>query len=149
MIITEESVIIDRPVEEVFTFLQDPDNVTLFMTNVISYELVSGEAGEVGSIVHGVVKVAGRKLEISEELTGVERGKYLRRRGTDSPIPYETETRFDPTDRGTRVTFHQESGSLGGVFGALADTVVAKLYARDVRSNLEHAKTLLEAGEPQ
>jgi uncharacterized membrane protein len=149
MIVTEESVVIDRPVDEVFTFFRDPGNVTLFMTNVIAYELISGEAGEAGSIVHGVVKVAGRTLEISEELTGLERGKYLRRRGTDSPVPYETETRFDPTDGGTRVTFHQESGSLGSIFGALADTVVATLYARDVRSNLEHAKTLLEAGEPQ
>ncbi|WP_255315046.1 SRPBCC family protein [Rhodococcus koreensis] len=100
-----------------------------------------------GSSVHGVVKVAGRRLEVTEELTGVEQGKCLRRRGTDSPIPYENETRFAPVGGGTRVTWHQESGSLGGVFGSLADTVVAKLYARDVRSNLEHAKALLEAEE--
>ncbi|BAH55622.1 MULTISPECIES: SRPBCC family protein [Rhodococcus] len=149
MIVAEESVVIDRPIEEVFTFIQDPGNVTLFMTNVISYELVSGQAGEVGSVVHGVVEVAGRQLEITEELTDIEQGKYLRRRGTDSPVPYETETLFESTDRGTRVTYHQESGSLGGIFGALADGIVAKLYARDVRSNLEHARTLLEAGDPQ
>ncbi|KAF0963717.1 SRPBCC family protein [Rhodococcus sp. T7] len=149
MIVTEESVAIDRPAQDVFGFFRDPDNITLYATNVLSYEQVSGEPGTVGAITRGVVKVAGRRLEITEELTGVEQGKYLRRRGTDSPVPYETETRFDPTDRGTRVTFHQESGSLGGVFGTLADTIVATLYARDVRSNLEHAKTLLEAGDPQ
>ncbi|ETT25538.1 Polyketide cyclase/dehydrase [Rhodococcus rhodochrous ATCC 21198] len=145
MIVTEESVVIDRPAPEVFAFFQDPGNVTLYMTNVITYELISGEPGEVGSLVHGVVKVAGRQLPITEETTGVEQDRYLRRRGTDSPVPYETETRFDPTERGTRVTFHQESGSLGGVFGTLTDTLVAKLYARDVRSNLEHAKALLES----
>ncbi|MGW5153114.1 SRPBCC family protein, partial [Rhodococcus koreensis] len=78
MIVTEESVVIDRPIDEVFTFFADPAIVTLFMTNVITYEVVSGTAGEVGSVVQGVVKVAGRRLELTEELTGVEHGKYLR-----------------------------------------------------------------------
>ena len=145
MIITEESVIVDRPVEDVFAFFQNPDNVTLYSTNVISYERVSGHDGEVGAVVHGVVKVAGRRLDITEELAGVEQGKCLRRRSTDSPVPYEVETRFEPADEGTRVTWHQESGSLGGVFGKLADGIVTKMYARDVRSSLENAKTLMEA----
>ncbi|MGW5151842.1 SRPBCC family protein, partial [Rhodococcus koreensis] len=78
MIVTEESVVIDRPTDEVFTFFDDPDKVTLFMTNVITYEVVSGTPGAAGSVVQGVVKVAGRRLELTEELTGVEHGKYLR-----------------------------------------------------------------------
>lgn len=146
MIVTEESVVIDRPIDEVFTFFADPAIVTLFMTNIITYEVVSGTAGEVGSVVQGVVKVAGRRLELTEELTGVEHGKYLRRRSIQSPIPYESETRFDPTESGTRVTWRQESDLPTGFFGRLADSIAAKLYARDVRSNLEHAKVLLESG---
>jgi hypothetical protein len=78
------------------------------------------------------------------QLTGVEQGKYLRRRGTDSPVPYETEPRFEPAGEGTRVSWHQESGSLGDVLGKLADGMVAKLYARGVRSSLENATTLIE-----
>ncbi|MFF0815960.1 SRPBCC family protein [Rhodococcus sp. NPDC003318] len=85
MIVTEESVVIDCPIGEVSAFFTDPDNMRLFMTNVIAYNLISGEAGEVGSIFHAVVKVAGRRLEIIEELTGVDQGRYQRRRGTDSP----------------------------------------------------------------
>lgn len=81
---------------------------------------------------------------ITEEFVDVEPGKYLRMRSVESPVPYVSEIWFDPADGGTRVTWHQESGSLGGVFGALGDTVVAKLYARDIRGNLEHAKVLLE-----
>ena len=51
---------------------------------------------------------------------------------------------FSDEGSGTRVTWLQESESLGGVF-KLADGLVMKLYSRDVRSNLEKAKTLLEA----
>ena len=36
-------------------------------------------------------------------------------------------------------------GRAWGFFGKLGDAVVVKLYARDVKSNLANAKTLLEA----
>lgn len=45
---------------------------------------------------------------------------------------------------GTRFTWHQEMESLKGFF-KFAAPVVLKLYARDVRANLEKAKTILES----
>jgi hypothetical protein len=41
------------------------------------------------------------------------------------------------------VTWLQESESLGGVF-KMADGLVIKIYSKDVRSNLEKAKAILE-----
>ncbi|KAF0963124.1 hypothetical protein MLGJGCBP_03748 [Rhodococcus sp. T7] len=146
MIVTEESVVIERPIEEVFAFFHDPGNVTRYAKNVVSYQHVSGDCGEVGAVVHHVVKVAGRRLDVTEELTGVEQDKYLRRRGVDTPAPFETEIRFAPAGaEGTRVTWHQESGKFGGLLGKIPDGIVAKLYARNAHSNLENAKTVLEA----
>ena len=50
---------------------------------------------------------------------------------------------FTDEGSGTKVTWLQESESLGGVF-KFADGLVMKMYSQDVRSNLEKAKTLLE-----
>ena len=44
------------------------------------------------------------------------------------------------------MTFHQESASFfKGFLGKLADPVVTRMYARDVRRNLAKLKELLEA----
>ena len=42
------------------------------------------------------------------------------------------------------MSWHQEMESLKGVF-KFADAIVLKLYSRDVRSNLEKVKTILES----
>lgn len=145
MIFTEESVAVDCPADEVFDFFANPDSPALFMTNVIVYRLISGEAAEVGSIMHGVAEVAGLRLEVTEELVGAERGRYLHQRSTNGNYRYEVELRFDPDGGRTRVTWRQEAEVVHGLFDARPDSVVSKLYARDVRSNLRHAKSLLES----
>lgn len=52
---------------------------------------------------------------------------------------------IEPVDNGTNMTFHQTAGELGGFFGKLADPLVVRLYQRDVWSNLEKLKELLES----
>jgi hypothetical protein len=74
----------------------------------------------------------------------VERGRSGRLVSEDATIPYTLSFRYEDEDAGTKVTWHQEMESLKGFF-KFADAIVLKLYARDVRSNLEKAKTILEA----
>lgn len=145
MIVTEESVAVDRPAEAVFDFFAHPDGPAQFMTNVLSYKLISGEPAAVGSILHGVADVAGLRLEVTEELIGAERGRYLHQRSTNGRFPYEVELRLEPDGGSTRVTWRQEAGLMPGLFVGLPIHIVSKLYARYVRSNLERAKVLLES----
>ncbi|MEU5841760.1 SRPBCC family protein [Rhodococcus sp. NPDC047139] len=147
MPVTEESIIIDKPVDEVFAFFAAAENAPVYMTNVMDYELVSGEGGKEGSLARATVKVAGRKIELTEELARVEPGRAQHRRSVKSPIRYETVFRFDPVETGTRVTFRQDTEEVGSFFVKFTQPVVEKLYARDVRNNLEHAKQLLEEGD--
>jgi hypothetical protein len=98
----------------------------------------------VGHVARGAVKVAGRRLEFTDEIVEVDEGKYAKTVSNDATIPFSLEFRFEDEGDGTKVTWHQEVGSLKGVF-KFADPVVVRLYARDVRSNLEKAKTILES----
>jgi hypothetical protein len=128
----------------VWDFMMDPENVPVYSSNVVDYELVSGGKQEVGRVCRGTVKVAGRRLELTDELVEVDPGRGGRLVSEDATIPYTLAFRYDDEDGGTRVTWHQEMESLKGVF-KFADAIVLKLYARDVRSNLEKVKTILES----
>jgi len=144
MLTVDESVTINKPRAEVFEFMTDPDNVPLYSSNVIEYEMVSGERHEVGRKCRGAVKVAGRRLEMTDELVEVDPGRMGKLVSKDATIPYTLTVRYDDEGEGTRVTWHQESESLKGMF-KFADPIVLKLYSRDVRSNLEKAKMILES----
>lgn len=144
MLTVEETIVVNKPRDEVYEFMIDPDNVPVYSSNVVEYELVSGEKDQVGRKCHGVVKVAGRRLELTDELVEVEEGRSGKLVSEDATIPYTLSFTYDDEDEGTRITWHQEMESLKGVF-KFADPIVLKLYARDVRSNLEKAKTILES----
>jgi uncharacterized membrane protein len=140
----EESVVIDKPIGEVFAFFTDPDNVSVYSSNIGDYRVVSGGNSEIGRKAEFTARVVGVRLDFTDELVEYEEGKHYKLASTGGRIPYTIDTRFEDEGDSTRVTWHQESESLGSVF-KLADPIVLKMYAKDVRSNLEKAKTLLEA----
>lgn len=140
----EESIVIDRPRDEVFAYASDPANVTLYASNLMEYEQQSdGERGK-GTVDRGVVKVAGKKFEFTSEIVEWSPGERLVSRSVEAPMGFELTQRFEDADGGTKVTFHQEVSNLGGFFGKVGDAVVTKMYSRDVRANLESLKILLE-----
>lgn len=144
MLTVDESIVIDKPRMEVWDFLSDPENVTVYSSNIVEYDAAGDGRAEVGRKAHGVVKVAGRRLEFNDEVVELEEGKSLTTVSEDATVPYRLTIRLEDTDGGTTVEWHQEVESLKGVF-KLADPLVMKLYSRDVRANLDKAKTILEA----
>ncbi len=144
MLTVDESIVINKPREEVWEFMTDPDNVPVYSSNIVEYEMLSGEKHEVGRVCRGVVKVDGRRLELTDELVEVERGRGGKIVSKEATIPYTLSLRYEDEGDGTKVSWHQEVESLKGFF-KFADPIVLKLYSRDVRSNLEKAKTILES----
>lgn len=140
-----ESIIVDRPREEVWKFLVEPENVRMTSSNLQEYEQVDdGDIG-VGTRFRGVVKVAGRNIEWTNQVTRFDDGKSLHTKSLDSPIDFTYDTDLTDADGGTEITVHQDIGSFGGFFGKLADPLVVRMYRKDVRANLEKMKDALEA----
>jgi uncharacterized membrane protein len=144
MLTVEESVLIEKPRPEVFEFFADPENIPVYSSNVVDYDVIEGDPREVGRKAKFSVKVVGVKLDYTDELVELEEGKHVKTASSEGRIPYSITLDFSDEGGGTKVVWHQEVDSLGGVF-KFADGVVLKMYGRDVRSNLEKAKTLLEA----
>jgi carbon monoxide dehydrogenase subunit G len=144
MLTVDESIVINKPRTEVYEFMIDPTNVPVYSSNVVEYDLVSGKNDEVGRRCHGVVKVAGRRLELTDELVELDPARSGRTVSEDATIPYSLTISYEDEGEGTKVSWHQEMESLKGIF-KFADGIVLKLYSKDVRANLEKAKTILES----
>lgn len=140
----EESIVIDRPREEVFDFLTEPSNTPRFDSAMIEVEKLD-ERIEKGARVRAVIRVAGRSIESISEVVEHHRPDRFAFRSVESPVDFEV--RWTLTDLGegaTRVDFRNEAPNLKGFWGKLADPVVRRMYAHDVRASLENLKELLE-----
>jgi uncharacterized membrane protein len=144
MITIDESIVIDKPRPEVFDFFADPDNVAVYSSNIVDYEVISGEPDAVGRKARFAVKVVGVRLDYTDEVVERVPNERAKLESRDGRIPYSITLTFADDGSGTKVTWLQESETLGGVF-KFADGLVVKMYSKDVRSNLEKAKALLEA----
>ena len=140
-----ESIIIDRPRQEVWDFLQDPENIRLTNSNLQEYEQVGDGEIQKGTRFRGVVRIAGRSLEWANEVTELKEPSSFHTRSVESAIDFTYDTELEDAGDGTKVTVHQEIGSFGGFFGKLADPLVVRMYRKDVRSNLENMKEVLES----
>lgn len=145
MPVVEESVVIDLPRSEVFASTLNPENILIWSSNILDYEVIAQSPGQEGAKVRVKMKVAGKIIVGTGEAVEVEDGRRIKSRVVDSPIPFENETRFEDTNGGTRVTQRQEFQIPEGFFGELDDPLVVELYATDLRSNFEKLKVLLEA----
>ena len=69
--LTETTVIINKPVKEVWEFFKDPDNLTLWLSGFQKFEHVSGVPGTVGAKAKHHFLERGKELVLDGELTEV------------------------------------------------------------------------------
>lgn len=145
MPVVDDSIVINRPRSEVFTFATDPENIPLYSSNLIEFEQVSEGPLGIGTQNRGSVKVAGKRIDFLTEVVEFDDGRRWASRSIESPVPFELDITYEDADGGTRISWHQEMPGFGGFFGKLTDPVVNRMYSKDVHSNLEKLKELLEA----
>jgi uncharacterized membrane protein len=140
----EENIEIDRPVEEVFDYVSEADNFPEWAGTAI--EIRKGTPGPVreGDTFTAAIKFLGRRFETPYERTAFEPNRRYMDRATGGPIPNQEWTyTFEEIPAGTRLTRAVE-GEPGGFF-KLADPLIERALKRQVRTDLETIKDLLEA----
>ncbi len=139
----EHSIVIKRPVEEVFEFMNNPENEKLYRSGLIETELTSEGSIGVGSTTREVSKFMGIKMESTGEVTEYEHNRLVASKSTSGPIPFTFKTTFDPVPDGTKVTMEFE-GEIGGFF-KVAESVVIKTGMKQIEGDFAKLKNLLEA----
>ncbi len=145
MVNVETSIIINRPIEDVFAFLTDARNNPLWQANA-GLKATRQEPEEpvgVGTRITETWQFLGRTAEATREVTEYELNqKYTARhlRGA-SPIKEGT-LLFEPVAEGTRCTFTAQLQA-GGLF-ALAEPLLANTFKKSMQTSLAEAKHVLE-----
>lgn len=142
MITVEKTVQIDKPVEDVFAYITNIDNVTKWQEGVESIEL-EGDASTVGGKYTEVRKFLGREMKTDLEITEFEPNARWSARALSGPVPYTATTIFESVGDGTKVTMHVEGEPSG--FFKVAQGAVQKQLDKSVEEDLQRLKKVLEA----
>jgi uncharacterized protein YndB with AHSA1/START domain len=118
------TVMIDRPIEEVFAFLADGENDPKFSPRVVEIAKTTDGPPGVGTVYASTVKDAGMKTKREFELTEFEPPTRIRWAERSKNLITASEGGYDlvPANGGTQVTIFNvlEGHGLGKLFGGLA-----------------------------
>ena len=137
----ENTVMIARPIEEVFAFLSDLENIPKWNYAIVETRKISEGPVGVGTTYHQVRSVPSRSEE-RLEITTYSPPRQLEIRGQLGPFASRLVYALDATGEGTRVTNTVEL-ELGGP-GRLLGRVAVPRVREAVAANLRKLKELLE-----
>ncbi len=139
----EESVVINRPTEEVFAFVADIENMSQWMSELVEAKQTSEGPVGVGTTVNAVANVLGRRAEGIQEVAEYEPNSKFAIKSASGPVASKDKFTFESVTDGTKVTRVTEAEMAG--FFRLAEPLVVRMMRRQFETNFAHLKDLLEA----
>jgi uncharacterized protein YndB with AHSA1/START domain len=140
------TVVIDRPIDEVFAFLADGENDPKFSPRVLEIAKTTDGPAGVGTVYASTVKDAGMKTKREFRLTEFEPPTRIRWAETSKNLVTASEGGYDlaPDGDGTRVTLHNvlEGHGLGKLIAPLA----VRAARKDADAFGQRIKAAVEAG---
>jgi uncharacterized protein YndB with AHSA1/START domain len=145
LIHVELTVVVDRPVEQVFAYVTDPAKLAEWQPNVISVSKETEGPMGAGTRLREVRRGPfGRSVEALVEVAEYEENRRFDLRIVSGPLPIDGRNEFRPADAGTRIDFVAE-GRISGPF-RLAEPILARALRRQFAGYYERLKELLEPG---
>jgi uncharacterized membrane protein len=141
----ERSIVIDRPVAEVFEFIHDLSNDALWQTTLVESKPLAEGPLRVGMKVRETRRFLGKRVEITREITEYEPPQRSAFDTISGPVPMSGEYNLETLNGSTKLTAIGELDAHG--FFKLAEPVFARMATRELESSLGHLKDLLEAAE--
>ena len=140
----EITLIINRPIEEVFAFVSNSENLPRWRATILEIKKTFEGPPGVGGAFKGRFTFLGRPFEGNLEITAHEPNRTYATKLVAGPFPLEARYTLEPSEGGTRLNFVAE-GEPGGFF-KLAEPLVVSLAKRQYEADLHNLKELLEAG---
>ncbi len=140
----QDSVIISKPVEEVFAFASDMDNSTKIMENVVAIEKLTEGPLQVGSKFKETREIRGRQASSIIEFTEyVPSERYVvKSEANGLKVVYHYD--FKPTvEGGTKVKFQGDIYT-SGIIMKLTKPIIRKILKKEDGDHLNQLKRLME-----
>jgi len=139
----EIKIVINRPIEEVFAFVSNSENLPRWRSTSLEVKKTSEGPLGVGSTFRGRFTFLGRQFDGNVVVTAHEPNRVFVSKMAEGPFPLETGYTLEPVENGTHVTFVVE-GEPGGFF-KLAEPLVVSMARRVYTTDLQNLKEMLEA----
>jgi uncharacterized membrane protein len=143
MIDVEKSIIIQRPVEDVFNYVSDLAHSAEWQSGLTEVRQITEQPLGVGTRYALVRTFMGRKMEASNEITEFTPNVKVGFKTISGPIPLEASYQFYTAEQGTKLTSKIEMQPKG--FISLAEPLISASLQRDVEANLNVLKNMLES----
>ena len=135
---------IERPVDQVASYVADPTNAPEWYVNIASIEWKTDPCVAIGSRMDFVARFMGRRMAYTYEIVEYIPNERLVMRTAQGPFPMETTYTWEPVGEGsTRMTLRNRGQPSG--FGRLAAVFMAPAMRRANTKDLANLKRLLES----
>lgn len=139
----EETVVINRPVEELYRFWRNLENLPRFMTHLESVERLTDTLSR-----WRAKGPAGSHVEWNAEIINEVPNQVIGWRSIEgSDVVSAGSVNFDQTGRGTRVRVRLQYSPPGGKIGDALARLLGRDAASEIRHDLRRFKQLVESGE--
>ena len=139
----DETIVINRPVGELYRFWRSLENLPRFMHHLESVERVTDTLSRWRA--HGP---AGTSVEWNAEIINEVPDKLIGWRSIEgSDVVSAGSVNFEGSSRGTRLRVRMQYSPPGGKVGAAVARLMGSDAATEIRDDLRRLKQMLEAGE--
>ncbi len=138
--------VIHQPPEEVFGYLSNLENWSLWQSDLRESEQTSRGSINPGTEFRQALDIRGKRIELLCEVTEYEPNEKLSFACDQEDVSFALDFVFEPVDDSTRLTGRGE-GRLNG-FYSLFESLVDREANEQVKANLHDLKDLLESRSP-
>jgi len=146
MITKETSIVIDRPVEQVFAVFADTKNQPQWDPGLLEARLMPEGPVRVGTRITEMRRFMGRVSENTGEVIEFEPNARITRKSVDQPMAVVGTVAFTSIPKGTMINWKWDLQFSG--FFSLVGTLIATGMKRGAQSSLYGLKDLLESQVP-
>jgi carbon monoxide dehydrogenase subunit G len=144
MINLDFGILIDRPVEDVFAFVANPNNMPKWNSAVVSLEQITpGDVG-VGTKFKSVGEMMGRRIEGEMQVTAYEPDTKCGFQVNAGPMQVNMTMTFKTVGTGTKIGLNAQGNPAG--FFKIAEGMMAGRVRTMMEENLARLKLQLEKG---
>lgn len=143
MVKIEHSVVINRPVAEVFAYVTRPENTPKWQSGMLASQQTSEGAMDVGTIFTEVRQMMGQKMDQTMEVTAYEPNQKWSFKSIKATVPHEAHLTFEAVEDGTRINL-VSLGRPQGLF-KLATPIISRQLKKEFVADFKNLKQLLES----
>jgi uncharacterized membrane protein len=140
----EHTVIINRPVEEVFAFMEQAANMPKWAEKVVEAEQTSPGPVGLDTTCRVVNQAMGQTFEQTFVVTEYERNRIYAAKTTSGPIDMSMKYTIEPMDGGTKLHVVTE-GEMTGIM-SMVGPVIKRMAENQIKTDHDNLKRLLESG---